>query len=56
MKKFLVLALSVMMILSIVTVASAAAVTFSGFARYGYDWVAVPGTGAPDSGASDGKY
>ncbi len=56
MKKLLVLALSVMMILSIVTVASAAAVTFGGWARYGYDWVAVPAGGTDDSGASDGKY
>ncbi len=55
MKKLLVLALSVMMILSIVTVASAAAVTFGGWARYGYDWVA-PVTGSDDTGASDGKY
>ncbi len=55
MKKFLVLALSVMMILSIVTVASAAAVTFGGWARYGYDWVA-PVTGSNETGASDAKY
>ncbi len=54
MKKLLIFVLTAMMVLSMTAVAMASAVTFSGFARYGYDWVAVPAAGA--AGASDGKY
>lgn len=56
MKKLLIFALTAVMILSMAAVAMASAVTFSGFARYGYDWVAVPAAGAAATGASDGKY